>query len=257
MRPKSDYNGSKSTTDLNGANMSKTVSIIIPILNEADNLPSLLPHLTQLTPAPQQVILVDGGSTDDSVGVIKKWLDKYQGQIQWQLTASMAGRAVQMNTGAEQATGDILLFLHADSQLPTTAIADVKVALKKYKWGRFNVCLNSHQPMLKVVGYMINGRSRLTGIATGDQAIFMTKALFEQIGGYPDQPLMEDIELCKRLKNIAKPACLKEKVVTSSRRWQQYGTWRTIFLMWHLRFDYWRGVSADDIKRRYYKNHNE
>ena len=100
---------------------------------------------------------------------------------------------------------------------------------------------------------MINWRSRLSGIATGDQAIFISQSLFKQIGGYPNQALMEDVELCKQLKVIAKPACLKSKVITSARRWQQHGTWRTIILMWHLRFDYWRGVSADNIKARYYK----
>ena len=234
-----------------------TVSIIIPILNEADNLPQLFKDLTALNPAPQQVILVDGGSTDGSIKIAKatiKTLDNdKQLTIKWLVLESAAGRARQMNAGAAQATGDILLFLHADTTLPNSAISEICQAMKTSAWGRFDVRLNSRQPMLWLVSAMMNNRSRLTGIATGDQAIFIKKALFEQIGGYPNQPLMEDIELCKSLKGVAKPACLRSKVTTSARRWQQNGTWRTILLMWHLRFDYWRGVSADAIKQRYYK----
>ena len=147
----------------------------------------------------------------------------------------------------------MLLFLHADTELPADAIDNVQQAVAQYDWGRFDVRLDSSEPLLKIVGLMINQRSQLVGIATGDQAIFIKKSLFEQIGGYPDQPLMEDIELCKRLKKISRPACLKSKVITSARRWQQYGTWRTIFLMWQLRFDYWRGVSPNVLKQRYYK----
>lgn len=239
-----------------------TLSIVIPLLNEADNLPKLMGHLAHLNPAPYQVILVDGGSTDNSVAIAKELIESLidsspsviSGQvIDWQIIESAAGRALQMNAGAELATGDVLLFLHADTQLPNHAIADITSAVRQAAWGRFDVRLDSSAWMLKVVSQMINWRSRLSGIATGDQAIFIKKPLFEQLGGYPQQPLMEDIELCKRLKAIGKPACLRSKVITSARRWQQYGTWRTIGLMWHLRFDYWRGVSADNIKQRYYK----
>ena len=237
--------------------MTATVSIIIPVLNEADNLPHLFANIDSLNPTPQQAILVDGGSNDDSIGIIQSFikeltLDNYR-KIDWRMTESRAGRAQQMNAGAALATGDILLFLHADTQLPTQAIAEVTTAIKSSEWGRFDVQLNSRQPMLWLVSRMINWRSRLSRIATGDQAIFIKRKLFEQIGGYPKQSLMEDVELCKQLKGVAKPACLKSKVITSARRWQQYGTWRTIVLMWHLRFDYWRGVSADNIKARYYK----
>ena len=239
-----------------------TLSIVIPLLNEADNLPRLMGHLAHLNPAPYQVILVDGGSTDNSVAIAKELIEilidsstsVISGQvIDWQIIESAAGRALQMNAGAELATGDVLLFLHADTQLPNHAIADITSAVRQAAWGRFDVRLDSSAWMLKVVSQMINWRSRLSGIATGDQAIFIKKPLFKQLGGYPQQPLMEDIELCKRLKAIGKPACLRSKVITSARRWQQYGTWRTIGLMWHLRFDYWRGVSADNIKQRYYK----
>ena len=237
--------------------MIKTVSIIIPILNEVDNLPLLFANINDLNSAPPQILLVDGGSTDNSIVVAKALINdsfiNKQSTIEWQIIESSAGRALQMNAGAAQATGEILLFLHADTQLPITAINDIFLAMQKSEWGRFNVRLDSRQPMLWLVSSMINWRSRLTSIATGDQAIFINKSLFEQIGGYPKQPLMEDIELCKRLKGVAKPSCLKTKVITSARRWQQYGTWRTILLMWQLRFDYWRGESAESIKQRYYK----
>jgi len=234
-----------------------TVSIIIPVLNEADNLPLLFDNINRLNPNPQQVIVVDGGSNDDSIDIIQSFINKLipdnDCKIDWQMTESKAGRALQMNTGAALATSDVLLFLHADMQLPMDAIESVSEAMKRAEWGRFDVQIASRQLMLKLVSQMINWRSRLRGIATGDQAIFISQSLFERIGNYPNQALMEDVELCKQLKGIAKPACLKSKVITSARRWQQHGTWRTILLMWHLRFDYWRGVSADNIKARYYK----
>ena len=234
-----------------------TVSIIVPILNEANNLPHLFTHIAGLNPSPQQIILVDGGSNDDSFEWAQKFIadlnNSNQSAINWQVVQSQAGRARQMNKGASLATSDILLFLHADTELPTHAVADIQTAMQKSEWGRFDVRLNSRQPMLWVVSQMINLRSRLTSIATGDQAIFITRKLFEQVGGYPQQALMEDVELCKQLKAKSKPACLKTKVITSARRWEQHGTCRTILLMWQLRFDYWRGVSADNIKARYYK----
>ncbi|MGE6324536.1 TIGR04283 family arsenosugar biosynthesis glycosyltransferase [Psychrobacter sp. NPDC078370] len=232
------------------------LSIIIPLLNEAGNLPELIAHIVRLDPAPQQVILVDGGSVDGSVAItnnVLKSTETAQSAINWRIIESTVGRAQQMNAGAMLATGDVLLFLHADTELPADAIDNIRQAVAQYDWGRFDVGLDSREPLLKIVGLMINQRSRLMSIATGDQAIFIKKSVFEQIGGYPDQPLMEDIELCKRLKKIARPACLKSKVITSARRWQQHGTWRTIFLMWHLRFDYWRGVSPNVLKQRYYK----
>lgn len=239
-----------------------TVSIIIPVLNEANNLPLLLDNINKLNPNPQQVIVVDGGSNDDSIGIIRSFINELMldndRKIDWQMTESKAGRALQMNAGAALATGEVLLFLHADTQLPINAIESVSEAMKRAEWGHFDVQIASRQPTLRLVSQMINWRSRLSGIATGDQAIFISQSLFERIGNYPNQALMEDVELCKQLKGkqlkgIAKPACLKSKVITSARRWQQHGTWRTIILMWHLRFDYWRGVSADNIKARYYK----
>ena len=233
------------------------ISIIIPLLNEADNIPQLIAHINSLYPPPLQVIVVDGGSTDDSVGIARRLLNDLssvaQTAIDWQLIESVAGRARQMNTGARQATGDALLFLHADTLLPMDAIDNIQQAMTQYDWGRFDVRLDSRDLLLKIVAMMINKRSRLVSIATGDQAIFIKRSLFERMNGYADQPLMEDIELCKRLKIIALPVCLKSKVTTSARRWQQHGTWRTIFLMWHLRFDYWRGISPEVLRQRYYR----
>jgi len=233
------------------------ISIIIPLLNEADNIPQLIAHIDSLYPPPSQVIVVDGGSMDDSVGIARRLLNDLssvaQTAIDWQLIESVAGRAKQMNTGARQATGDTLLFLHADTLLPMDAIDNIQQVMTQYDWGRFDVRLDSRDPLLKIVAMMINKRSRLVSIATGDQAIFIKRSLFERMNGYADQPLMEDIELCKRLKSIAPPVCLKSKVTTSARRWEQNGTWRTIFLMWHLRFDYWRGVSPEALRQRYYR----
>ncbi|MGP4713459.1 MULTISPECIES: TIGR04283 family arsenosugar biosynthesis glycosyltransferase [unclassified Psychrobacter] len=234
-----------------------TVSIIVPILNEANNLPHLFTHIARLNPLPQQIILVDGGSHDDSLVLAQKFIadlkNDNQSGIDWQVIKSQAGRARQMNKGASLATGDILLFLHADTKLPTQAVTDITTAIQVKGWGRFDVRLDSPDWTLKLVSKMINYRSRLTSIATGDQAIFIKRELFEQIGGYPNQALMEDVEISKRLKSIGKPVCLKSKVITSARRWEQHGTWRTIVLMWQLRFDYWRGVSADNIWQRYYQ----
>ena len=234
-----------------------TVSIIVPILNEANNLPHLFTHIAGLNPSPQQIILVDGGSNDDSFEWAQKFIadlnNSNQSAINWQVVKSQAGRARQMNKGASLATSDILLFLHADTKLPTQVITDVNTAIQVKEWGRFDVRLDSPDWTLKLVSKMINLRSRLSSIVTGDQAIFIKRRIFEEINGYPNQALMEDVEISKRLKSIGKPACLKSKVITSARRWEQHGTWRTIVLMWQLRFDYWRGVSADNIKARYYK----
>jgi rSAM/selenodomain-associated transferase 2 len=156
-----------------------------------------------------------------------------------------------MNAGAALATGDLLLFLHADTRLPQDAAALVATALGTRTWGRFDVRIAGRPWLLRGVAWMMNGRSRLTGIATGDQAIFVRRAVFAAVGGFPDQPLMEDIELSRRLKRRGPPACLRERVVTSGRRWEEQGLWRTILLVWRLRFDYWRGVPAQQLAVRY------
>lgn len=247
-----------------------TLALIIPLLNEADNLALLLANILALTPQPSEVIFVDGGSTDDSVAIIEQFVHTQRATapsscLQWQIiSAKQAGRAMQMNAGAEIATASVLLFLHADTRLPVNALAKINKVIHHTHsrdncpevWGRFDVQLDSHEPLLKLVARFINMRSRLSGIATGDQAIFISRTLFNKVGGYPNQPLMEDIELCKRLKPYAKPHCLSSKVTTSARRWQKHGTIHTIFLMWRLRFLYWRGVSPSKLKE-YYHNHSD
>lgn len=150
------------------------------------------------------------------------------------------------------ATGDVLLFLHADTVLPAGAVDAVQAAINAgADWGRFDVCIAGRSAMFPLIAALMNARSRWTGIATGDQAIFVRREVFERMHGYADLPLMEDIELSRRLRAIARPACLRERVITSGRRWEQHGVWRTIFLMWRLRLRYWLGASAQDLARSY------
>lgn len=221
------------------------LSIIIPVLNEACTLPGLLTQLQPLRDAGVEVIVVDGGSDDESCAVAES--------AHVRAVRSARGRARQMNAGAAAATGDVLLFLHADTALPAAALSAITTACadKRVCWGRFDVRIAGDHPMLRVVAMMMNLRSRITGIATGDQAMFMTRAIFDQAGGFPDQPLMEDIELSRRLCRIARPVCLRERVVTSGRRWESRGVWRTIGLMWLLRAQYFFGVSPARLAARY------
>ncbi|MDP1679009.1 MAG: TIGR04283 family arsenosugar biosynthesis glycosyltransferase [Candidatus Nitrotoga sp.] len=221
------------------------LSIIIPVLNEADGLPSLIDRLMSLRDSCTEVIVVDGGSKDDSTQVA------FRDGIQ--VIQAERGRARQMNAGAAIAHGDVLLFLHADTALPPFADQLIKaaLALNGRVWGRFDVCINGRPFMLRVIGHLMNWRSRLTGIATGDQAIFVTRPAFESVDGFPDQPLMEDIELSKRLLMLSRPICLADQVITSGRRWEAHGVWRTIFIMWRLRWAYWRGVPASELAKIY------
>lgn len=218
------------------------MSIIIPVLNEA----AILPHTLAALPLRgfgAEVILVDGGSTDESVALARR--------AGVRVVTSPPGRARQMNTGAAEARGELLLFLHADTRLPPGALSAVVQALSHRHWGRFDITLGGRPPLLKLVAALINLRSRLTGIATGDQAIFVRRSSFEAIGGFPVQPLMEDIELSKRLKRLGPPACLWLKAHTSGRRWESRGVFRTIWLMWRLRFAYWRGADPALLARAY------
>lgn len=220
------------------------LSIVVPVLNEAENLPALLARLVPLRACGTEIIVVDGGSRDDSPSLVAR--------ANVTLIRSPAGRARQMNAGAAQASGDTLLFLHADTALPALADRMILAALTGPKsWGRFDVRIAGRSPMLRVVAAMMNLRSRLTGIATGDQAIFVTRKAFDAVGGFPDLPLMEDIELSRRLKAVSPPICLRQRVLTSGRRWETRGVWRTIFLMWRLRFAWWRGEPAERLARRY------
>ena len=217
-----------------------SVSIIIPALNEAQSLAATLPALI----ATAEVIVVDGGSRDDTATVASS-----AGAI---VVNSMRGRARQMNKGAEHASGDILLFLHADTTLPENAVAMIEEALAKGAlWGRFNVRLSGAHWLLRIVERLMNLRSCLTGIATGDQAIFLKRDLFEQLGAYADIPLMEDVELSKRLRRFQWPACIQRPLTTSSRRWEHYGILRTILLMWRMRLAYFLGVSPQILAEQY------
>lgn len=226
-------------------NQGPVLSIILPMLNEAAHIERILQALAPLRQRGAEVLLVDGGSHDASAQLA-------QGLGQRVMTAGR-GRARQMNAGAAAAHGRALLFLHADTVLPLQADQIIADALRRSgrRWGRFDVRISGRARMLKWIARMMNWRSRLSGIATGDQAIFVLRDEFFTVGGFPQQALMEDIEISRRLKKRSPPLCLRQQVVTSGRRWETHGVWRTIFLMWRLRFLYWLGVSADTLAKQY------
>jgi rSAM/selenodomain-associated transferase 2 len=218
-------------------------SIIIPTLNEE---PSILSCLHALQPLRDrcEIIVVDGGSKDNTRSLAQPFPDK--------LVISRKGRASQMNAGAQLAKGAYLIFLHADSLLPANAFDHLVQSLNTSRnspqqWGRFDVELSGKHFMLKVIALFMNWRSRITGIATGDQAIFVSKTLFDSVGHYPEIALMEDIALCKKLKKISPPVCLSSKVTSSGRRWEQYGIGKTILLMWSLRLRYFFGTDPQAL----------
>ncbi len=225
--------------------MTSKLSIVIPIYNESQQLPELFDHLSPYRERGHQIIFVDGESEDNSVELID--------QAGFVVVPSTRSRAAQMNNGARQATQDILLFLHADTRLPENADALIVSALSNPRqvWGRFDAHITGDHFLLTVVGKMMSMRSRLTGIATGDQGIFIKRTFFENIGGYASQPLMEDVEISRRLVPLAKPVCLRECVSTSGRRWINRGVMKTIALMWYLRFLYWRGVDPKELAKKY------
>jgi len=224
--------------------MKSSLSIVIPTLNEAAGIEATLKALQPLRARGVELVLADGGSGDTTVAVARPWVDS--------VVDAPRGRALQMNAGAARARADALMFLHADTRLPP--LGDV-LALRSLAegacWGRFDVRIEGRPRMLRVVAALMNLRSRLSGIATGDQAIFVTRAAFDRVGGFPAQPLMEDVEISRRLKRLGRPACLSAKVRTSGRRWEQRGVWRTIVLMWQLRWRYWRGESAARLAEAY------
>jgi rSAM/selenodomain-associated transferase 2 len=211
------------------------LSIVVPALNEAPRIRAALEALAPLRARGHEVIVVDGGSSDGTAQLATGWCD--------QVVLSSPGRAMQMNAGARLASGDVLLFLHADTRLPPDfAIPEACV------WGRFDVRIEGRHPLLKVVAWSMNLRSRLTGIATGDQAIFVRRDAFP---GFPEIPLMEDVEFCRQMKRSAAPACLRETVLTSGRRWESRGVLRTIVLMWRLRLMYFFGARPERLSRIY------
>jgi rSAM/selenodomain-associated transferase 2 len=222
------------------------LSIIIPVLNEAPNLRRLLPSLPQKCPG-AEVIVVDGGSSDETVEVLEQFPVA-------RLVSSPRGRAKQMNAGAREAQGEVLLFVHADTRLPDGAGEAIHLALANPRivGGRFDVRLDSSRAIFQVISFLMNFRSRLTRIATGDHALFVRQTIFAKMGGYPDIPLMEDVEFTKRLKRDGDLACLRLPVTASARKWEREGVLRTVFLMWTLRLLYLFGASPARLHRLYY-----
>ncbi len=222
------------------------ISIIIPVLNEAAVLPACLQALQPLRRQGCELLVVDGGSADATVTIARPLADR--------VLETPTGRAVQMNAGAQAARGVILWFLHGDSLPPPEAAALIRAALagSSRHWGRFDVRLSGNRPLLRVVATLMNSRSCLTGIATGDQGIFVRRPAFAQVGGYPAIPLMEDIALSRALKRLSRPVCLLQRLLTSNRRWEQRGIWKTIFLMWRLRLAYFLGTDPARLTRIYY-----
>lgn len=221
------------------------LSIIIPTLNEEAAIQACLAPLQPLRARGIEVVVADGGSTDKTGALARDLADL--------VIAAPLGRASQMNAGARRASGAQLLFLHADTILPQDAMERVDTALRKpgCVWGRFDVQFRSSLRVLPVVAFFMNLRSRYTGIATGDQAIFVQRAAFEQVGGFPEIALMEDIALSTRLKRLAPPMCLRSKVTTSGRRWEQNGAIRTILLIWGIRLAYFFGADPSHLAIRY------
>ncbi len=223
--------------------MNTRLSVIIPALNEAQHIRETLRLLQPLRQRGHEVIVVDGGSNDDTVKLAIPLADVV-------LNAS-PGRAGQMAAGVDASHQPIIWFLHADTRIPADADHEIIHALQDNGWGRFDVTLSGQHPLLRVVETMMNLRSCLTGIATGDQGIFVSRELYEMIGGMPHQPLMEDVEMSRLLKCHGRPACIKLPLQTSSRRWEEKGILRTILLMWGLRAAYALGVPASRLSALY------
>jgi len=219
------------------------ISIVIPVLNEEKSIAETVAALMPLKP--HELIIVDGGSSDRTHEICNR--------LDVTVFSSPRGRGLQMNHGARQATGDVLLFLHADTRLPGSSIDDIRGALRNPKCvgGRFDVQLDGVHWMLGVIGAMISMRSRMSRVATGDQGIFVRRGIFAELGGYPDIPLMEDVAFSRALKRRGAVACLRSRVITSARRWEKQGIWRTILRMWLLKLLYLVGVSPVRLKRYY------
>jgi len=225
----------------------RKLSIIIPVLNEAENIHSVLNALQNNDYV--ETIVVDGGSDDNTYEVAKNLADKA-------LLSPQKGRAIQMNLGANNASGDVLLFLHADTRLPNSFFQQIEKVIQSDKnvWGRFDVALTGEAVIFKFIAFMMNCRSKFTGIATGDQAIFVRKKHFDSIGGFENIPLMEDVAFSKSMKKLSKPVCIKARATTSSRRWEENGIFKTIVLMWKLRLAYFLGANPETLVKKYYQN---
>ena len=220
------------------------ISIIIPTLNEAQGIEHCLLALQPLRRQHCEIIVADGGSSDTTAAIARPLADSF--------IRAPKGRARQMNAGANLAHNELLLFLHADTYLPEDALTQMARGLTSgFDWGRFDIRLTGTHPMLKVIAFMMNWRSRLTGVATGDQAIFVRRQAFEKTGHYPDIALMEDIALSKQLNRSGEPFCIRSKVTSSGRRWEQFGFFRTILLMWWLRAGFFFGLSPELLAHLY------
>ena len=222
------------------------ITIIIPVLNEEKNIAKVLENISQLD-GEKEIIVVDGGSIDNTVGIVEK-----KDVI---LLSSEKGRGCQMNKGAEIAKGETLLFLHADTKLPDNAILEIDKVMKAPEsiGGRFDVRFDDNRFIFKLIAFLMNWRSSLTEIFTGDHAIFIRKSAFKELGGYSEIPLMEDIELSKKMKRKGKVACINNCVITSARKWKEEGIIKTILLMWLLRLLYFFKVSPIFLSKIYYK----
>jgi rSAM/selenodomain-associated transferase 2 len=220
------------------------LSIIMPVLDEAAGVEAALAALAPLRARGIEVVVADGGSSDGTAERARPLADH--------LITALRGRSIQMNAGAAAAAGDVLLFLHADTQLPENADRLVLngLASSGRSWGCFDVRFDSGG-LLALVAFAMNARSRLTGIATGDQALFVTRAAFERAGGFPAIALMEDVALSAKLKRIGKSLALHAHVITSGRRWQKHGTFRTILLMWRLRLEFFFGADPEKLAKIY------
>lgn len=225
--------------------MSAIVSVIIPALNESRQIERTLSALQGMREEGHEAILVDGGSGDGTPEIAAPLVDR--------VLLRPRGRARQMNAGARGARGDVFLFLHADTFLPPDSIGALlnEFPSSRRAWGRFDVRLSGRGSLLRLTARLMNVRSRLTGIATGDQAIFVRREAFEKVGGYPEIPLMEDIAISRALKRVSRPLCIRRPIVTCSRRWEERGVCRTILLMWWLRFAYYLGADPRRLARSY------
>jgi rSAM/selenodomain-associated transferase 2 len=221
------------------------LSIIIPTLDEAGGIEDQLKALQAMRSRGAELIVVDGGSRDGTPLRARPLADR--------LLTAARGRGRQMNAGAAQAKGDALIFLHADTRLPEGAdeLIVQGLAASGRCWGRFDVAIDGRHRLLPVIAWFMNRRSRLTGIATGDQGMFVRREVFERVGGFPDIPLMEDIVLSRRLLVIGPPLCLPQRAVTSGRRWERGGVIRTVWLMWSLRLAFRLGADPARLARRY------
>lgn len=225
--------------------MISSLSIIIPVLNEAGIIVSALSRLQSLRAAGHEIIVVDGGSNDGTPVLSEPFANR--------VISSPRGRACQMNAGAKIATGGILLFLHADTILPKNADQLILQGMTQTGkgWGHFDVSLSGRHLLFRIIEWLMNLRSRITSIATADQAIFVERGLFGAVQGFPEIELMEDIALCKILKRTGKPLCLWHRVLTSSRRWEKNGILRTVLQMWLQRLAYFLGVNPRHLARCY------